>query len=66
MSSYEAHLCAKRLHRQGQKDTVFVHNMVVNGSMDEDVLTALQGKSDTQESLLQALKVRVKKVKEGK
>ena len=55
----------KRLHRQGQKNTVFVHNMVVQGSMDEDVLLALQGKSDTQESLLQALKVRIRNVKGG-
>lgn len=56
----------KRLHRQGQKDTVFVHNLVVQDSMDVDVLAALQGKSDTQESLLKALKVRIQNVKEGR
>lgn len=56
----------KRLHRQGQTDRVIVHNLVVQGSMDEDVLDALQGKSTTQESLLQALKVRIENArKEG-
>lgn len=53
----------KRLHRQGQKNTVFIHNLLVKDSMDEDVLGALQGKNDTQESLLRALKVRIEKVK---
>ncbi len=33
--------------------------------MDEDVLASLQEKADTQEALLQALKVRVRKAKEG-
>lgn len=56
----------KRLHRQGQTDRVIVHNLVVQGSMDEDVLAALQGKSATQESLLNALKVRIEKAKEEK
>jgi SNF2 family DNA or RNA helicase len=53
----------KRLHRQGQKQKVFIHNLVVQGSMDEDVLDALQGKSSMQEGLLKALKVRIEKVK---
>ena len=56
----------KRLHRQGQKNRVFIHNLVVQGSMDEDVLDALQGKSTTQESLLKALRVRIEKAKEAK
>ena len=54
----------KRLHRQGQKQKAFIHNLVVQGSMDEDVLDALQGKSDTQDGLLKALRVRIEKVKE--
>lgn len=53
----------KRLHRQGQKQPVFIHNLVVKGSMDEDVLSALQGKSETQDSLLNALKARIERVK---
>ena len=55
----------KRLHRQGQRHTVIVHTLIVQGSMDEDVMAALQGKSDTQESLLRALRVRIKNAKEG-
>ncbi|TQI66245.1 DEAD/DEAH box helicase [Clostridium sp. KNHs216] len=56
----------KRLHRQGQKERVFIHNLIVQGSMDEDVMDALQGKSTTQESLLKALRVRIEKAKEEK
>lgn len=55
----------KRLHRQGQKQKVFIHNLIVQGSMDEDVMDALHGKSTTQDSLLKALRVRIEKVKEG-
>ena len=54
----------KRLHRQGQKQKVFIHTLIVQGSMDEDVMDALQGKSTTQESLLKALRVRIEKAKE--
>lgn len=53
----------KRLHRQGQKNRVFIHNLIVQGSMDEDVMAALQGKSTTQDSLLKALRVRIEKAK---
>ena len=53
----------KRLHRQGQTERVIIHNLIVQGSMDEDVMDALQGKSDTQDSLLKALQVRIEKVK---
>ena len=56
----------KRLHRQGQTERVIVHNLVVQGSMDEDVLDALQGKRDTQESLLRALRARIEKTKGAK
>lgn len=54
----------KRLHRQGQKYPVFVHNLVVQGSRDEDVIASLRDKDAGQERLLQALKARVKRVHE--
>lgn len=54
----------KRLHRQGQTERVIIHNLIVQGSMDEDVMEALQGKSDTQDGLLRALQVRIEKAKE--
>ncbi len=52
-----------RLHRQGQKQTVRIHHLVVEGSVDEDVINALQKKSDCQAALLEALKARVEKYK---
>lgn len=55
----------KRLHRQGQKHPVVIHLLVVQGGMDEDVMTALQRKEDTQGALMDALRVRIKKAKEG-
>ncbi len=53
----------KRLHRQGQAEKVIVHNLIVSGGMDEDVMRALDGKANTQDALMDALKARIKKVK---
>lgn len=53
----------KRLHRQGQKSTVFVHHLVTQGTRDEDVLEALQQKGDVQEYLMQSLKARIERIK---
>lgn len=53
----------KRLHRQGQSEKVIIHHLVVQGGVDEDVVTALQAKGDTQEVLMQSLKARIEKVK---
>lgn len=55
----------KRLHRQGQKQKVFVHHLVVENSRDTDVMSALEDKDATQEALLQSLKARIEKVKES-
>ena len=55
----------KRLHRQGQKSKVFVHHLVAEGTRDEDVMAALEAKGDTQKSLMDSLKARIEKVKEG-
>ena len=55
----------KRLHRQGQMEPVIVHHLVVQGGMDEDVMASLEDKSATQDSLLDALKARIQKVKGG-
>ena len=50
----------KRLHRSGQKKPVMIHHLVIAGTMDEDALATLAGKNDMQESLLNALKKRIK------
>lgn len=55
----------KRLHRQGQAQKVFIHILAVAGGVDEDVVTALEDKGDTQEKLMQALKARIEKAKKG-
>lgn len=54
-----------RLHRQGQKHTVYIHHLVVAGSVDEDVMGALQKKGDCQLALLEALKARIEKYREA-
>lgn len=53
-----------RLYRQGQKYPVISHMLVVQKGMDEMVVDALHAKGDTQESLMQALKAKIKKAKE--
>lgn len=55
----------KRLHRQGQPFPVIVHHLLVQGGTDEDVIKSLSGKADVQNSLLEALKVRIQKAKES-
>lgn len=53
----------KRLHRQGQPYPVIVHRLIVQGGTDEDVVRSLEGKSGSQEELLQALKARISRAK---
>ncbi len=55
-----------RLHRQGQTEVVIIHRLITTGSVDEDVIAKLEAKDQTQESLTDALKARIKAVKEGK
>ena len=43
---------------------MIVHRLVVQGSVDEDVIWALGHKGDTQAALLESLKARIDKVKE--
>lgn len=51
----------KRLHRQGQKNTVIIHHLIVPGTYDEDVLKSLQSKDQTQDYLMVALNARARK-----
>lgn len=53
-----------RLHRQGQKETVRIHHLIVSDSVDEDVMRALQKKDDCQAALLNALKVRIERYRQ--
>lgn len=53
----------KRLHRQGQKEKVFIHHLVVDTGVDADVMGALENKGDMQDTLMNALKARIQGVK---
>ncbi|WP_411679875.1 SNF2-related protein [Clostridium thailandense] len=48
-----------RLYRQGQKQNVIIHHLVAKGTIDDDVMKALENKSVGQEVLLQAVKARI-------
>lgn len=50
-----------RLDRQGQKEQVIIHHLTVKGTIDQDVVQALERKSQSQEGLMQAIKSRLKK-----
>lgn len=50
-----------RLDRQGQTQTVIVHKLILKGSMDEKVIAAQEGKAITQNALMDAVKVIVRK-----
>ena len=52
-----------RLYRQGQEKPVIVHQLVVQDSMDGAVVDALHLKGDTQESIMTALKAKIRRVK---
>ena len=49
-----------RLYRQGQEKPVIIHHLVAEGTVDEQVMRALQAKDTSQAALLAALKERKK------
>ena len=51
----------KRLHRQGQTQTVIVHHLVCTDTRDEDILHAISMKERVQEFVLESLKARIDK-----
>ena len=53
----------KRLHRNGQEHPVVIHHLVVQSGMDAAVLEALTGKADMQNALMDALRVRINKLR---
>ncbi|MDK2788400.1 MAG: hypothetical protein PWP07_1645 [Epulopiscium sp.] len=48
-----------RLYRQGQNKTVIIHHIITKGTIDEDVMTALTRKEETQASLIDAVKAKL-------
>lgn len=51
-----------RLYRQGQQQSVVVNHIIAKGTIDEDVMRALENKEVGQEALLQAVKARLKQI----
>lgn len=52
-----------RLHRQGQQQSVIVHHLVAEDTIDQEVLGALSGKAKGQEALFRAVKARIERVR---
>ena len=53
----------KRLHRSGQQaDRVFLYHILTKGTADETVLKVLENKGATQDSITNAVRVRLKRV----
>lgn len=45
-----------RLNRQGQKNTVLIHHIITKGTIDENVMKALNKKTKVQDELIDAVK----------
>ena len=55
-----------RLWRQGSPyDKVYVHYLITQGCVDEDVLDVIRDRKKTHDAVMQVLKARIKKAKEG-
>lgn len=51
-----------RLHRQGQTNTVIIHHLVAVGTVDEHVMEVLKTKDKGQNTLLEAVKAKIKEL----
>lgn len=51
--------CNARLHRKGQKNAVIIHHLITAGTIDVQNMGRLKDKNQTQESLIEAVKVNV-------
>ncbi len=52
-----------RLHRQGQKQKVYIYHIISRSTMDQDVKKAILKKKGGQDALMEAVKARVDKYK---
>lgn len=52
-----------RLYRQGQKESVIIHHLVAQDTIDEQVIKALKSKDKSQSALMEAVKARIKEVR---
>ena len=49
-----------RLYRQGQKDTVVIHHIIANGTIDTKIMAVLNNKDACQNALIDAVKVKIR------
>jgi len=54
-----------RVHRQGQTRNIVIMRLVAEGTMDEEVIKALERKESGQEALMEAVKARIERVSGG-
>ena len=54
-----------RLYRQGQRHAVVIYHIIAKGTIDEDVMAALDDKAAGQERLIEAVKARMGGSKNG-
>lgn len=53
-----------RLYRQGQQEHVIIHHLLMRGTHDEDVITAIHSKDKKQNALMDSIKVKINKYKD--
>lgn len=51
----------KRLHRSGQRRTVFNRHIIADGTYDEDILPILENRESDQNEVIASVRVRIKK-----
>jgi SNF2 family DNA or RNA helicase len=54
-----------RVYRQGQKRSIVVMRLVVEDTMDEDAVAAVDNKATGQDALMAAVKARIERIEEG-
>lgn len=55
-----------RLYRQGQKETVIINHLITENTEDENAINRLTQKRMNQDELIEAVKAKIRKAKEGK
>lgn len=54
-----------RLYRQGQQNHVIINHLILEGSHDEDVISALRSKDKKQNQLMESIKAKIDKYKKS-
>jgi len=52
-----------RINRQGQEKPVFIHRLICQDTIDEDIIKSLEKKGDVSNTVMEILKARIKKIK---